>query len=836
MKKINFLILCILFIFFIIFIPGLSAKGDGKDYPPANGDWSVESKTNVTNKEIILNGNLTIKKDGKLSLDNVTLKINSPKDGEFKIMVEKGGEFYARNTNITANNISYSYKFEVYGKMKLEKCEISYLWGEITTIKSLGGIEIYSDDVSILNSSILNFDIIGIFCKSNNTLIENNIIEIREDKYIDYYGIICNNSTTIISNNTFKNLYYGIFSIYSNGFIYNNTFSCVFSIYYFEGEVKIKENRFEDSKHSINCVRSIAKIIKNEIIGLEVNNCNDIMVENNIIKTITCYFSTVTIIKNKINALFLYNSSAFIENNTVLPNNTNYGITGYGGKIFIYNNTIKEFKSKYSYQNWGISIYSSFEPNVKIKKNQFFNNTIGLSCSNATISENTFSNNEYGLRCHFGNCKIYKNIFENNTNGIYNYNSTLILTKNQFQKNEVAIDTINGKFSIDEIKNNNVFTDNKIRFSQKRVLKIQVTLPNGTPVKYVSTIIKDRDGKEVWNGTTNKYGIATKSFFNQTIQLTEYEIDSTGIEIRYSPYNITVEKDNVINWTEFELNENTKIIKINLKEPKPNIKEAGNEFDLKFMVGLVALIIFFATIIFSLIGIIPQDRLPIQTALVIMAFVIAIIAYIAHSVDKDISRIGAVDISGMIILHPITALAAGFLVAGALEAAGAFDAAADLLDRLEKFKFKGKVIFGVPGTIVILVNVPTIIAMPCGRILGSALMPAALYFGYKVAKQLKNPGMVGVIVFAFIVNAAASCGPSPLGGIGTIGEGLTRTPIGSFSDAQQIGIIMATGVCALVIKFVTPLIPADLKEEEEETKEERENENKEKIDRDGGEK
>jgi hypothetical protein len=116
--------------------------------------------------------------------------------------------------------------------------------------------------------------------------------------------------------------------------------------------------------------------------------------------------------------------------------------------------------------------------------------------------------------------------------------------------------------------------------------------------------------------------------------------------------------------------------------------------------------------------------------------------------------------------------------------------------------------------VTLLINLPTIIAMPCGRILAAALMPAALGLGYKVAKRLGDPRMVGVIVFAFIVNAAASCGPSPLGGIGLLGEGLAKLPLASLSDPQQTGIIIATGVCALVMKFVTPLFPADMKEKD----------------------
>jgi hypothetical protein len=168
----------------------------------------------------------------------------------------------------------------------------------------------------------------------------------------------------------------------------------------------------------------------------------------------------------------------------------------------------------------------------------------------------------------------------------------------------------------------------------------------------------------------------------------------------------------------------------------------------------------------------------------------------------------------MVIIHPITALTAGFLVAGGLEAAGAFTAAADALGRIERLKLKGKTIFGFTGTVVILTNIPTLIAMPCGRILGAALMPAALFFGYRVAKSTGDSRMVGVVVFSFIVNAAASCGPSPLGGIGTIGEGLSKMPIGSFTTAQSTGIMICTGVCALFMRFITPMSPADLSDED----------------------
>jgi hypothetical protein len=249
----------------------------------------------------------------------------------------------------------------------------------------------------------------------------------------------------------------------------------------------------------------------------------------------------------------------------------------------------------------------------------------------------------------------------------------------------------------------------------------------------------------------------------------------------------------------------------------PSGLEAGETSSVATIVGVLALVLFFGVIIASVLGWIPQDRLPVQPALILATFIIMGLAFIGGTYDDNVEAFGLSSLASKIIIHPITALIAGFLVAGALEAAGAFEAAADGLQRLEAFKTKGgQPIFGIVGTVVLLTNLPTIIAMPCGRILAAALMPAALFFGVRVARAFQNPTLVSVVVFSFIVNAAASCGPSLIGGIGTIGEGLARLETGSLSDAQQLGIILATGVCALVMRFVTVSVPPDLAEEEEE--------------------
>lgn len=265
-----------------------------------------------------------------------------------------------------------------------------------------------------------------------------------------------------------------------------------------------------------------------------------------------------------------------------------------------------------------------------------------------------------------------------------------------------------------------------------------------------------------------------------------------------------------------DVNVSNDMASLNLTVGAPKGLAAGELSTVATIVGVLALFIFFFIIIASTLGWIPQDRLPIQPALVLATFVIVAIAFIGGTIDDHVERFGPQQLAAKIIIHPISALISGFLAAGALEAAGAFEAAADGLQRLERLKIRGTAVFGITGTVVLLSNVPTILAMPCGRILAAALMPAALFFGLRVARMYMMPALVSVVVFAFIVNAAASCGPALIGGIGTIGEGLAALPTGSLSDAQQIGILLCTGVTALVFKWVTISVPPDLAEEEAE--------------------
>ncbi len=206
-----------------------------------------------------------------------------------------------------------------------------------------------------------------------------------------------------------------------------------------------------------------------------------------------------------------------------------------------------------------------------------------------------------------------------------------------------------------------------------------------------------------------------------------------------------------------------------------------------FMLVLVVIIIFQAWV-----------RVPIQTVLIALAIVIMVIG-----------RAKIQDLMAGLILHPIMAMTAGFLIAGALGLAGGFDILIKGLSILAGFEVGGVPILGWVGVAVILANIPTIMPMPCGRILAAALMLGVFLFATALADSFDlgvdsdaRGIMISALVAGFIVNAAASCGPSTLGGIGGIGEGNLGLPIGRSARAQSAGIIIATGICTLIIAIV----------------------------------
>jgi hypothetical protein len=200
--------------------------------------------------------------------------------------------------------------------------------------------------------------------------------------------------------------------------------------------------------------------------------------------------------------------------------------------------------------------------------------------------------------------------------------------------------------------------------------------------------------------------------------------------------------------------------------------------------GYLALVIFVLSLLTAIFQ--PFGKMPVQSVLVVGALLMIVVC-----------RIRLTDLMEGIILLPVTAMASGFLAAGALAATGGFDALGVILNSLVAVPF-----LGVAGMLAIFVQFQTILPLSCARILTAALVPVLYLFGPAKFGFLDWP-QLAIVMAAYIINATTSCGPSPLGGGGMMGEGTMRAETGFIKGAYTFAsmAIMAP-LAAIYMKFL----------------------------------
>ncbi|MEW6114587.1 MAG: hypothetical protein AB1664_20805 [Thermodesulfobacteriota bacterium] len=227
------------------------------------------------------------------------------------------------------------------------------------------------------------------------------------------------------------------------------------------------------------------------------------------------------------------------------------------------------------------------------------------------------------------------------------------------------------------------------------------------------------------------------------------------------------------------------------------------------ILGYITLTIFIGLMLATLFGYI---RTPVQTVLVLATVLCLIVGGLFRyfSSGWDAVMLLPNEFLGGIILHPITALLTGLFLAGGLKASGGFEALKVILRYLRKSPI------GLVGTLVILINLPVISSLPCGRILAAALLPLLFTFSFEGGMGILTKSQVIVLIGAFTRNAMGSCGPSPIGGVGQIGEGFLGSFFATASEGilrapQAFSLMLGTAIVALFLKFISQrLYPNDV--------------------------
>ena len=227
------------------------------------------------------------------------------------------------------------------------------------------------------------------------------------------------------------------------------------------------------------------------------------------------------------------------------------------------------------------------------------------------------------------------------------------------------------------------------------------------------------------------------------------------------------------------------------------------------ILGYITLCIFLGLMLLTLFGYI---RTPVQTVLVLSTVLCLIVGVVFRYVYSgwDAVLLMPNEFLGGIILHPITALLTGLFLAGGLKASGGFEALKVLLRYLRRSPI------GLAGTLVILIYLPVISSLPCGRILAAALLPLLFTFGFEGGMGILTKTQLIVLIGAFTRNSMGSCGPSPIGGVGQIGEGFLGSFFATASDGilrapQAFSLMLGTAIVALFLKLLSQrLYPDDV--------------------------
>lgn len=344
--------------------------------------WVVRGIEERENEVIELSTNLIIEDKGELTFQNVTLKMNCSYDGEFGIEVKDGGGFYIYDGD---NNIETD-----------EDCSIitsSSKYGYSFYVRNGAKFEMKNSKVNKCGYKALDH---GLTIESDDVLIESNIIS------NNYDGIICKSNATILNNEIFDNKNNGIDIYSSNPKIINNKiYENDFAIYSSNSNAEIKGNKIMNNRIGIYCSKSptiSGNTINENKYGIKIDYGNPKILNNLIFDNeegIECFDSNITIF------------------NTTFQNN-DACIISYG---FVKENIIKIFNSTFSDNNEiVVSQYSNItleNSNILIAKGFGFElfNASSLFIKNSTIT----NSGQYDFRIfEFSNVTTLNTTFNKN--------------------------------------------------------------------------------------------------------------------------------------------------------------------------------------------------------------------------------------------------------------------------------------------------------------------------------------------------------------------------------------------------------------------------------------
>jgi len=224
----------------------LASTASALDLPD---DMDIPDHTTMTSESLSVTGNITVLSGGWLDLTDVDVILKCSEDGEFAIRVNNGGRLTMDGGSISAEQPMFRYKVVLRGQANLEGVTVTDTWGQgqsfdassgipPSLVNLKGGIQIYSDDVYIGNSTLSD----GLLCMvyvsgSTPELYGNTISDVIYDVR-SYNQSTSNPSTTEWSAMAFGVLMdNGVARLENNVFIDIGVFTTMSGVFYRDSAV-----------------------------------------------------------------------------------------------------------------------------------------------------------------------------------------------------------------------------------------------------------------------------------------------------------------------------------------------------------------------------------------------------------------------------------------------------------------------------------------------------------------------------------------------------------------------------------------------------------------------
>jgi len=132
------------------------------------GDWAVDGTEVVQNRDVLLDGNLTVQNGGRLVLRNARLTLNATSNGQYSIRVEAGGALTIEaGSIITATYAAAHFSFVAQ--------EGSQFVIRDSELHGCGWGTEYTDPLGPTEPAPISWDVTGLFLEADGALVERNI-------------------------------------------------------------------------------------------------------------------------------------------------------------------------------------------------------------------------------------------------------------------------------------------------------------------------------------------------------------------------------------------------------------------------------------------------------------------------------------------------------------------------------------------------------------------------------------------------------------------------------------------------------------------------------------